>query len=329
MLEAQTPADMPLPTPKPSRPKAIGPTKRRKVTPAVVPEILRKLRPATATTTHQSPYDDTLSASTTLGYLQPQMAVCNPTVVELPPTRDELPQPIVSKYEDYKWSVYHYELLPKGYDFAERWLQALFATTLQSEYHDRHLSHVSQGFIKDGGRHSLLVLHNAANPFKHEPTPDSTITIGAYGYHWYRHNEIHWTTLASDQRSLLAQCVQAGFLEEKHKWTFDAEKATEKRFHRAYWLAANRRDLKDLLNRGPSDDKPHDLSGDKSEEDPDKDFSISEADLTNEWHVTGSEAAAAWQRVQDEVDALGDGFDAYGEGWQHVVTSNSEWSFSR
>jgi hypothetical protein len=242
-----------------------------------------------------------------------------------PPAPDEFPQAIVSNYEDYKWSVFHYELLPlSGYDHAERWLEELLSTTLQSEFQRRHCSHVSNGFLKDGGRHSLLVLHNAANPFEYEPPAYSTITIGVYGYHWYLHNEIHWTTLGSDERALLAQCVQAGFMEERHRWTFDTAKATEKRFHRAYWLAANRRDLKDLLNRGPSDDKAHDLVEERSDNDPDKDFNVSESDLTNAWDVTDAEAAAAWQRVQDEVEALGETWNDR-DGWQHLVISNSEW----
>ncbi|KAL1592215.1 hypothetical protein SLS59_009871 [Nothophoma quercina] len=145
-----------------------------------------------------------------------------------------------------------------------------------------------------------------------------------YEYHWYQHNEIHWTTLAADQRHLFSQCIQAGWLVEKCKWTYDA-KPTEKRFHRAYWLAANRQDMRGLLKRGPSDDKPHDLVEEELEENPDKDFSIHQADLTNEWDVTETEAVAAWRRVQGEIEALGEEFDACGPGWQHSLIANSEW----
>lgn len=291
----------------------------------VAPDVRRSSQLGPATSTYQSPYDDQGYTGVAINYFQPQTPVCQPSIIKPPPpTADELSQAIVSKYEDYKWSVYHYQLQPKGYDFAERWFQELFDTTLNAEYTERHFSHVSQGFIKDGDRHSILVLHNAANPFVYEPTPSSTITIGMYGYHWYQHNEIHWTTLATDQRHFFVQCVQAGWLVEKYKWTHDA-KPTEKRFHRAYWLAANRQDMKGLLNRGPLDDKPHDLVEERGEDDPGKDFSISEAGLTNEWDVTNTESAAAWQRVQDEVEALGFGFDVCGQGWQHVVITNSEW----
>lgn len=271
-----------------------------------------------ATTVYQSPYDDL----STPYPLHAKNAVCDAPVIELPPTLDELPQSIVSAYEDYKWSVYRYELQPcSGYDFAERWLEELFATTLHSEYQHRHVSHISHGFIKDGTQLSLLILHNAAKPFENDPAPVSTITVGVYGYHWYQHSEIHWTTLASDQRALVTQCVQAGFLTEQHKWTVDAVKASERRFHRAYWLAANQRDFKDLLNRGPSDDQPHDFIEEGGEEDPDKDFEISEADLACEWDVSFAEAAAAWQRVQDEIDGSGD----VRVERLHVVVGSTEW----
>lgn len=112
----------------------------------------------------------------------------------------------------------HYQLQPKGYDFAQRWFQALFGNTLSAGNNARHVTHVSRGFIiKDGDRDSIIALHNAVNPFEYEPTPTSTVMIGVYGY-----------------------------------------EATERRFHRAYWLAANQLGMKDLLNRGISDDKPHD-----------------------------------------------------------------------
>ncbi|KAF1923835.1 uncharacterized protein M421DRAFT_404773 [Didymella exigua CBS 183.55] len=198
----------------------------------------------------------------------------------------------------------------------------------QSPYDDegkRHFSHVSQGFINDGDRYSSLVLHNAANPFEYEPVPSSTITTGTYGFYWHVQNEIHWTTLATDQRHLFEQCLQADWLVENYKWKHDA-KPTEKRFHRTYWLAANQQDMKGLLNRGSSNDKDklHDLVAERSEEDPDRDFVISEDDLMEEWDVTSAEADTAWQELQNDVEALGENFGACGPGWQHVVFANTE-----
>ncbi|KAF9694475.1 hypothetical protein EKO04_007655 [Ascochyta lentis] len=307
----------PLPTPGSAKMEATAPKKRRKVVPATSVGVMEGVQDERS---NHDVYDNSVSAS-----LQTEI-LGTAIVEEATPTPDELPQPIVDKYEDYKWSVCHYELQPtRGYDFAERWLEQLFETALQSEYQRRRFCHVSKGFIKDGSRYSLLVLHNATNPFEYEPAPESTITIGVYGYHWYRHDEIHWTTLGSDQRQLLEQCVEMDHLTLKHKWSTDTDKATEKRFHRAYWLAANRHDLKGLLNRCPSDDKPHDLIEEKSEEDPDTEFSISEADLSNAWDVTEAESAAAWQAVEEEVEALDEAWVVHGSGWQHVVVGSSEW----
>ncbi|KAF3044160.1 hypothetical protein E8E12_010515 [Didymella heteroderae] len=321
---SQTPAHRPLPPSDPSQPKPAHapPAKRHKDTDVIAPEVFQSLQPEPTAIDNQSRYDDVGAA---MNHLHPRIPSYSPPVIELPPPSvDELLQPIVGKYEEYKWSVFHYQLQPKGYDFAERWFQELFETTLNAEYNNRHVTHVSQGFVKDGDRYSIIVLHNATNPFEYEPTPTSTITIGVYGCHWYRHNEIHWTTLASDQRHLFVQCMQAGWIIEKDKWTHDA-KPTEKRFHRAYWLAANRLDMKGLLNRGPSVDKPHDEVEEMSQEDPDKDFSINKDDLTNKWCVEDTEAAAAWWKVQDDIDGLGEEFDVCGLGWQHVVIDSSEW----
>lgn len=247
-----------------------------------------------------------------------------PSVVELaPPSADEMFQAIVGRHDEYKRSVFHYQLQPKGYDFAQRWIEELFNTTSSAEYDARHVTHVSRGFIQDGDRYSIIVLHNAANPFEYAPTPTSTVTIGVYGYHWYQHSKIHWTTLATDQRHLFVQCIQNGWLVEKYKWAHDA-KPTEKRFHQAYWLAAIRLDLRGLLNRGPSDDKPHD-GVDDAAENPAEDSCISEHDLTNEWEVTDDAAAAIWRKVQDEIAHLGEDSDPYGAGHQHILIDNSEW----
>ncbi|KAJ4340759.1 hypothetical protein N0V95_007401 [Ascochyta clinopodiicola] len=326
----QMPVHIPLPTPGPPRAKATASGKRRKVVPAISTTSFEDMKNRRSTSTSTPYHDVYVGSSSAAACLRAQAPNRDKVIVEQPAsTSDELPQPIVDKYEDYKWSVYLYELQPsRGYDFAERWLEELFETALQSEYQRRHFSHISKGFIKDGGRHSLLVLHNATNPFEYDLAPYSTVTIGVYGYHWYRHDEIHWTTLGSDQHQLLEQCVQMDHLALKHKWSPDTSNAAEKRFHRAYWLSANRLDLKGLLNRCPSTDEPHDFIAEKSAEDPDEDFSISEADLRSAWDgvgVSAAESVAAWRVALEESDALDDAWVVHGGGWQHVVTGSSEW----
>lgn len=256
--------------------------------------------------------------------VEPPMTVEPPVIVKPPLlAADSLPQPIVNDYDDYKWSVYHYELLSLGYDHAERWLEELFQGALQSTYTSRHVTHITRGFIQNGTRLSFVVLHNAANPFEHTPAPSSTVTIGVYGYHWHLHSEIHWTTLASDERSLFKQCVDCGHLREVNKWTPDPSNAKERRFHRAYWRAANMLELGGLLNRGPSEDVPHDLIVEQSEEDPDTDFCLTKADLMWQWGVTEKEAEEAWQAVRSEVAEM-EGVQIGEQGWQHLVISSSE-----
>ena len=221
--------------------------------------------------------------------------------------------------------MYHYSILPlSGYDHAESWVGALLDQNSAANYEGRHFAHVSQGFIQNGGAHSIVVMYNATNPFEYEPIPDATTTIGVYGLHWHKHDEIHWTTLAKDVRTLFFASVQAEYIKLDHHWTFNDPKASEKSFHRAYWLAANRRNLGGLLNRIPSTDEQPDLIDDMSEEDPDKGFCISEKDLTNEWEVTAEQSETAWQQVQEEVELLGENFDPTGKGWQHLVVSNTE-----
>lgn len=221
--------------------------------------------------------------------------------------------------------MYHYSILPlSGYDHAESWVQALLDQNPKADYQARHVAHVSQGFIENGGAQSIIVLCNATNPFEYDPVPDATTTIGVYGLHWHMHAEIHWTTLASDVRWLLLAGLQQAYIKLEHRWASDSPKASEKRFHRAYWLAANRRDLGGLLNRMPSNAKQPDLIEDKSAEDPDKDFRIAKEDLTNEWDVTAEQSEMAWQQVQDEVKSLGENFDPTDQGWQHMVVSNTE-----
>lgn len=217
-----------------------------------------------------------------------------------------------------------------GYDYAESWVQALLAWNPATDYPARHVAHVSEGFIENGGPLSIIMLCNATNPFEYEPVPVATTTIGVYGFHWNKHEEIHWITVAKDVRWLILGCLQGGYIKLEHRWAFDDPNASERRFHRAYWLAANRRELGGLLNRSPSTATQPDLIEDKSAEDPDNDFLINKEDLTNECNAKADQSESAWREVSEEVELLGEDFDPNGQNFQHMVVSNTDswfWSF--
>ena len=235
-----------------------------------------------------------------------------------PPDWDDLCQPIVVHYEDYNWSVQHYELssVKSGYDFAEAWLEGLYARQLDLKSTHKRYSHVSKGFIPDGDRLSILVLHNATNPF-HSAT-DSSTTVGVYGRYWHDHNEIHWTTIAPGLRGLFDLCERTHFLREKHRWKVDMPKASDRRFHRAYWLAANCLGLGNLLNHSScSGDKAHDLV-DGADDEP---VPFTEDDVGCEWAVSAEQCAEAWAVVVTQNEEMPEPPAA---GWDYVVTEISE-----
>ncbi|KAF1350574.1 hypothetical protein EJ07DRAFT_184020 [Lizonia empirigonia] len=213
-------APRPLPTPGPPRAKAAPPTKRRENGPAPGASKPKRHKARPASTSAAQAKSSTKAVPADAAPVSPPPEDPEIEIVPPPPTFDELSQTIVSDYDDYKWSVYHYELQPiSGYAFAESWLHELFNTTLHDSYTNHHVSHASRGFIADGTRLSMLVLHNAANPFITSHPPSNTITIGVYGYHWHTHSTIHWTTLAGDHRPLITQCLAANFLSEKRRWS--------------------------------------------------------------------------------------------------------------
>jgi hypothetical protein len=242
-------------------------------------------------------------------------------VIPKPFDWDTLAQEIVPLYENYKWPVTHYEVVSSGtygsYDFAQSWLDDLYASNDLLGPRSKWHTHSTQGFIEGGTRTSFIVLHNAVDPFEWGDPPSSTTSIGVYGHNWYEHSTIHWTTFAPDIRALLQYCEnQARNIRVKQKWTINMTKASEKRFHRAYWLAATRNHLKGILNRGPSDDVPHDAVED------DEEFYVTEEDLTNEWDITFEESEEAWKRVKEQVEEMG---HVCMTGQDHVVTGSSEW----
>jgi hypothetical protein len=234
---------------------------------------------------------------------------------------DDLPQEIVPDYGDYKWPVTHYEVVSSGtygaYEFAQSWLDDLYAANNLLAPRSRWHRHSTQGFIEGGTGTSFIVLHNAVNPFEHDDAPSSTTSIGVYGYDWYDHTTIHWTTFAPDIRSLLRYCEsEARNIRVNQRWTVDMPKAREKRFHRAYWLAATRSPLGNLLKRGPSNDLPHDAV------ENDEPFEFTEEDLSNEWNNTFEESEEAWERIKEDIELIGDKCIT---SCDHVVTGSSEW----
>ncbi|KAH6613845.1 hypothetical protein C7974DRAFT_428323 [Boeremia exigua] len=245
-----------------------------------------------------------------------------PPVIQPPLAADDLPQPVGAEYKDYKWSVYRYDLQPtSGYEFAESWLDALLSETLRSERRERHITHLTCGFIASGTRLSLLVLHNADNTAEYHPLPTSTVSFAVYALHT---NALHWTTLAYDARPLLAQCVARGLLAETQRWRAD-DPAILRRYHRAYWLAANRKDMNNLLNKEAPEEDSYGHIEDRSDEDTDFDFQIEEGDLRAGWEGEGvgdEEGRLAWEEMMYEAEVA----EQCGpEGWQHVVLSSNSW----
>jgi hypothetical protein len=231
---------------------------------------------------------------------------------------DALPQTIATVYEDYKWSITHYEIDPSGaYCFAQSWLEDLFAINIRPGDYKWH-AHSTWGFIKDGTRFSFIVLHNAADPFEKGVASTSTTSIGVYGRHWHYHEEIHLKTFAPGIHWLLQWCEEQKCISVKQKWTCDMPQAGEKRFHRAYWLAATRGPLGGLLNQGTMNDEPHDVP----EEELDEVFEVTKEDLTNEWDNSEKEAQEVWARVLKEIEVIGDVRECW---YEHVVTGSSEW----
>tara|TARA_R110002003_G_scaffold58_12_gene5209 strand:+ start:6175 stop:6822 length:648 start_codon:yes stop_codon:yes gene_type:complete len=204
------------------------------------------------------------------------------------------------------------------YDFAQSWVEALLKANLASTEHKWH-THSSEGFISTGTRFSFIVLHNAVDPFEWGAASESTTTIGVYGAHWYEHEEIHWKTVTPHINYLLQWSVEIGAISIKKKWRCDEPKASEKRFHRAYWLAANLRDLKGLLNHGTTNDVAHDAV----DTDWDEEFEVAEQDLTAGWSedaLGDEEGREAWDKILAENEQNGDT-----DGFQHVRTGCSEW----
>lgn len=149
---------------------------------------------------------------------------------------------------------------------------------------------------------SILVLHNATNPFQWDPPAKSTTSIGVYGLFAHEHKEIHWTTIAPGVPKWFNSCLNGGHLTIKQKW-FPNMKASDKRFHRAYWLAANRLPLNRILNHSVAPEKPYGVLEDNGKDD----FVITEEDLQHGWNgesVSVEESEKIWGRIVEETEGV-------------------------
>ncbi|CAO2654994.1 Nn.00g117270.m01.CDS01 [Neocucurbitaria sp. VM-36] len=249
----------------------------------------------------------------------------------LPPVPEEQPAPldwdnmdqlITKTYEDYKWSVKLYQLDPKmGYDFAQAFVEDLFRLSNLYEKNSgfKWHAHASKGFIEGGDHLSIIVLHNAANPFTWGPDAESTTTVGVYGRYGHLHEtEIYWKTFAPNIREKIDAAMYQGYFKLKYKWHIDMEKASEKRFHRAYWLAANMLPLKGLLNHGMGNGRPHDYMYD------DEEVNFTAADLQSYWDdevVSEQDSERAWQNILLENEGSYEPEHRH----EHIETGCSEW----
>ncbi|KAI4650751.1 hypothetical protein J4E93_003108 [Alternaria ventricosa] len=254
----------------------------------------------------------------------PQHRPHTPAAPPPPPPKivdpETISQQITSTYDEYRWPVALYELeAGPGFDFAESWLQDQLGKGVYHSDSNRWDAHSTAGFIKNGNRMSLLVLHNAANPFQYDPPATSTTSIGVYGLFAHEHNEIHWTTIAPGVSKWFTLCMNAGFLTLKQKWSPNM-KASDKRFHRAYWLAANKLPLNRILNHNAAPETPYGVF-----EDSEKDkFVIAEQDLQHGWDgesVSVEESKKIWERIVDEMEGM-DLADV-----EHVSIGGSERAF--
>ncbi|KAF2709081.1 hypothetical protein K504DRAFT_380485 [Pleomassaria siparia CBS 279.74] len=227
---------------------------------------------------------------------------------------EDIYQPIVDNYDDYKLAIKLYSVLEHttGHKFAETWIVEHFGVD-QLQAGTKWLTHTTKGFIEGGDKLTFLLLHNAANPFKLGKPPESTTSFGYYGFYWDNHSDIHWLTVATDLRADIKRFSEKGFIKLVQDWRLPLE-PMEKRFHKAYWKAATMSPLLNLLNRASKHtaNSPVMLDGT---------LDISESDLDNDGsRVSSDESRDIWRKCVEEVEAKGSGPVP-----EHLVTASSEW----
>ncbi|KAF2682303.1 hypothetical protein K458DRAFT_456191 [Lentithecium fluviatile CBS 122367] len=234
---------------------------------------------------------------------------------------DLVNQPIVSKYEDYQWSVklYKIDLAKTKCRFAQAWLEVEVFGPLNASF--KCFAHSTKGFIGgDADLTHFVVLHNAADPFRFGPPAMSTTTIGVYGLFYRDAHMIQWKTFAPGLSSLLHDTLDKGLIKEVGRWGPNM-KAKEKRFHRAYWKCANLEPLGALLNRNwtPPADK------DATDDYADYKIKMTEEDVRNDdIGIEGSHAEEAWNRVLEVLQA-NEPMRKPEDQQDHAVLWSSEW----
>ena len=211
-----------------------------------------------------------------------------------------------------------YELRPDTkFEFSQTYMDDWFEKNAYSSNRYKWHSHTTVGFIKGGNRFSVLVLHNAANPFQWGQQVETTTSVAVYGRYAHTHEEMRWTTVSPWILDFFKECKD---FTVKEQWGYDMPKASDRRFHRAYWLAANMLPLGGLLNRCMTHEQPHDAI---KEEEPEEEFRISKEDLQCQWSDGAPPAAhceKVWQRILDEVE----GRDVRRLGSDHIAIGGTE-----
>ncbi|KAL5421232.1 hypothetical protein PMIN04_005769 [Paraphaeosphaeria minitans] len=245
------------------------------------------------------------SQSQPYGYVQPP--------IEPDPSALRPEQRIVTDYMEYHAPATLYEIVPEatGCQHAQAWLlnvtsdpqpsPTLIPEDVTKPNITARFHHATEGFIAAGNPRSLLVLHNATNPFLGTaPAASRTTTIGTYGYHWFADDWIHFATFAPDLSTWLADVERKGYIRKAREWAPDMS-AREKRFHKAYWTAANRRALGGLLRRAPLDN-----TVDPDAVDQEEWSKMTVADLDGECGYVGEEDRKdAWTVIMGEAEGIG------------------------
>lgn len=107
-----------------------------------------------------------------------------------------------------------------------------------------------------------------------------------------------------------------GLISEVKKWHPLMQKAKEKRFHRAYWLAATMSPLRAILNRNTDETVVKSIEAIEMYDDG---FEITELDLNNEGcELSTHEAERSWKECEEIAEGEVEGYTP-----EHIFTGSS------